>query len=158
MISELMSGLVKANLAAAAAIVVVLLARRAVRARFGARAAYALWAAPLIAGVAVLLPHPARQAPLPPVMAQAAAVADVFDASATPVEVAPARAALDPAQVAFGVWLAGARAATARRAVGRRPGAGRLDPALDRHAGRLRGALRRGRAGADPGARGGPPG
>jgi TonB family protein len=111
MISELMSGLVKANLAAAAAIVVVLLARRAVRARFGARAAYALWAAPLIAGVAVLLPHPARQAPLPPVMAQAAAVADVFDASATPVEVAPARAALDPAQVAFGVWLAGALAA-----------------------------------------------
>jgi TonB family protein len=108
MISELMSGLLKANLAAAVAIVVVLLARRAVRARFGARAAYALWAAPLIAGVAILMPHPARQAPMPPMMAQAVAVADVFDATATLAELAPAKRGPDAAEIAFGLWLVGA--------------------------------------------------
>src|SRR5689334_8136247 len=106
MVAEIMGGLLKANLAAAAAILLVLALRRAVRGRFGARAAYALWAAPVVAGLAVLLPHPVRET-APRLMAPMVAIADVFDAAA-PVAAAPARARLDAADVAFAVWLAGA--------------------------------------------------
>jgi TonB family protein len=107
MIADLMAGLLKANLAAAAGVLAVLLLRRAVRARFGARAAYGLWAAPIVAGIAVLLPHPARQAPPPVLLAPVEAVAEVFDATAAPVAVAPVRAGPNAAQIAFAVWLAG---------------------------------------------------
>jgi beta-lactamase regulating signal transducer with metallopeptidase domain len=107
MIAELMSGLIKANLAAAAAILLVLALRRPVRARFGARAAYGLWGAPLLAAAAILLPHPARQTPLPPVVAQAVAATEVF--SATPAPTPPERTVrATPAQAAFAAWLTGA--------------------------------------------------
>jgi len=108
MISELMGGLLKANLAAAAAVGVVLVLRKVVRARFGARAAYALWAAPILAGIAVVAPHPARQAPLPRVMAPVVAMADVFEADPIVAAAPAATAALSPAEIAFSLWLAGA--------------------------------------------------
>ena len=74
MIAELLTGLMRVNLAAAAAIVVVLILRRPARRLFGARAAYTLWIMAPLAALAVLLP--ARSAPLavaPPPSPMAAA-------------------------------------------------------------------------------------
>ena len=48
MIVGLLVGLAKANLAMGAAVLAVLALRGQVRPRFGARAAYALWLAPLV--------------------------------------------------------------------------------------------------------------
>ena len=59
MIATVLIDLLKANLAAAMAVLVVALLRKPVRARLGARAAYGLWLAPLLAAIAVLAPHPA---------------------------------------------------------------------------------------------------
>src|SRR5690242_2083907 len=106
MVAELMSGLLNANIAGAAAVLLVLALRRPVRARVGARAAYALWAAPIVAGLAVLLPHPVRHAPPPRLMAPVAAVAEVFDATAPVVVAGPAKSGPDAAEIALGVWLA----------------------------------------------------
>ena len=58
MIADLLDALVRANLAAAAAILVVLLARRPVRRAFGARAAYWLWLLPPLMALAALAPAP----------------------------------------------------------------------------------------------------
>lgn len=76
MASDLLSLLVRANLALGAAVLLALILRRPVRSLFGARAAYALWLIAPLALVAVLLP--ARtvqvQAPAsPPPLAQAQA-------------------------------------------------------------------------------------
>ncbi|MBO9547429.1 M56 family metallopeptidase, partial [Caulobacter sp.] len=69
-----LTALVRANLALAAAILLVLLLRRPVRARFGALAAYALWlVAPLCAAVGLLPAHAPPQA-LAPVTVLARAV------------------------------------------------------------------------------------
>jgi TonB family protein len=103
MIAALMLGLVKSNLAGAAAVVAVLLVRHPVRARCGAAAAYALWLAPLIAAAAVLGPHPTR-------IVKLAAQSDLsFDAIAAGPAILPDQG-LDLAQVVFVVWLAGALA------------------------------------------------
>ena len=73
MIAELLGGLARANLAAAAAILVVLMLRRPARRLFGARAAYGLWIVTPLAALAVLLPArstpPAAAAPPSPMAA-----------------------------------------------------------------------------------------
>jgi beta-lactamase regulating signal transducer with metallopeptidase domain len=56
MISDLLLALLKLNLAASAAIVLVLALRPAILKLFGAQATYALWLAPPLAGAACLLP------------------------------------------------------------------------------------------------------
>lgn len=68
MASDILSLLLRANLAIAAAVLLVLILRRPVRSMFGARAAYGLWLIAPLAVVAVLLPArivtvPARPAP-----------------------------------------------------------------------------------------------
>ena len=57
--ADILGGLVRMNLAAGIAILIVIALRKLVRPRFGARLAYGLWLLPVLAGAAVLLP--ARQ-------------------------------------------------------------------------------------------------
>jgi beta-lactamase regulating signal transducer with metallopeptidase domain len=113
-IDAILMGLLKANLAAGAAVLFVLAVRKLVRSRFGARAAYALWLAPLAAAAAVLLPHPQLVTPMSPMVrsAETAAIsmADEFVAQA------PARAQTgwpDALTLLFAAWLAGTLAAGA---------------------------------------------
>src|SRR5689334_20333753 len=54
--SDLMRLLAQTNLALAAGVIVVVLARRGVRRLFGASAAYGLWLLPALAALAVALP------------------------------------------------------------------------------------------------------
>lgn len=54
--SDLAAALLRSNLAASAAVLAILALRPAVRRWFGAETAYALWAAPPIAAVAILVP------------------------------------------------------------------------------------------------------
>jgi beta-lactamase regulating signal transducer with metallopeptidase domain len=65
MINELPALLLRVNLALAAAILLVLVLRRPVRALFGARAAYGLWIIAPLAAIAVLLPARTVQVPAP---------------------------------------------------------------------------------------------
>jgi beta-lactamase regulating signal transducer with metallopeptidase domain len=112
MIAVVLMGLLKANLAAGVAVLAVLAARKVVRARFGARAAYALWLAPLVAAAAVLLPHPQMVTPIGPIVlsaetAAAAEMADVFVVQAPAALRAPGP---DAATLLFAAWLTGALA------------------------------------------------
>ena len=112
MMGVILMGLLKANLAGAAAVVAVLAIRKLVRPRFGARAAYALWLAPLIAAAAVLMPHPPSAAPASPVVRSAqAAVTDMADVIVAQAPAAARHADLDLTSLLFGIWLAGALAA-----------------------------------------------
>jgi len=98
MMGEMVAAFVRANLAAGAAILVVMALRRFVRARFGPEVGYALWAAPALAALASLLP--ARELLLP-----------AGSALAEPSGLAAAGAALqDPAfaRIATEAWAAGA--------------------------------------------------
>jgi beta-lactamase regulating signal transducer with metallopeptidase domain len=111
-LGAILIGLLKANLAAGAAVLAVLAVRRLVRGRFGARAAYALWLAPLAAAAAVSLPHPALLTPMSPMVVSAEAVA--ADAADVLVVRAPAVArvaAPDAQTLLFAGWLLGALAA-----------------------------------------------
>ncbi|MEI9891626.1 MAG: hypothetical protein WDN45_15110 [Caulobacteraceae bacterium] len=54
--AEVLDGLLRANLAAGAAILGAVALRKMARARFGARLAYGLWLLPVLAGAAVLIP------------------------------------------------------------------------------------------------------
>jgi len=56
MASDILAALLRANLAIAAAVLLILILRRPVRAMFGARAAYGLWLIAPLAVVAVLAP------------------------------------------------------------------------------------------------------
>ncbi|THD55407.1 M56 family metallopeptidase [Phenylobacterium sp.] len=110
MIAAILLGLLKANLAAAAAVVLGLALRKAVRGRLGARAAYALWLAPVLAAGAVLLPHPAAKVSEPPpivapMVLQAEAVTDEFVAAATQ------RSGPDIPALLLAAWIAGGLAA-----------------------------------------------
>jgi beta-lactamase regulating signal transducer with metallopeptidase domain len=110
MASDLVVLLLKLNLAAGAAILVVLALRTAMRRIFGARVAYALWLIVPAAALSVLLP--AR--PIP--------VQSYFKATATPFQPPPAAADLtgwiekpismnvpvDPSSLIALVWLIGA--------------------------------------------------
>jgi TonB family protein len=112
MIAAVLFGLLKANLAAAAAVLVVLVLRKAVRTWFGARAAYVLWLAPLAAAAAVLLPHPQLTTPIGPMVQRAAtaaaSVADEFTVQAPAVGYPAGQDALG---LLFAAWLIGALAA-----------------------------------------------
>lgn len=147
MIATLLTALLKANLAAAVPILCVIALRGWVRGRLGARAAYGLWLAPLLAAGAVLLPHPQAQAPLPaavaPIVLRAESAADVFVAQAM---AAPRRGPDLPA-LAFAAWIAGAFAAAgllARRQARFVASLGRLTPLSER------GLFRAERAGVGP--------
>jgi len=106
MIETILASLIRANLAAGAAILLVLAIRKLVRPRFGARAAYALWLAPLAAGLAALPPHAVTPSLITPVMQSAAVTADDFVAAA-----GPAASGLDLASLAVAVWALGLAAA-----------------------------------------------
>lgn len=71
MASELLSFLLRANLALAAAVLLVLILRKPVRAAFGARAAYGLWLIAPLAVLAMLLPARAVSIPNPPLVSLA---------------------------------------------------------------------------------------
>jgi TonB family protein len=118
---SLLSGLVLANLAAAPAIAAVLALRPVVRARFGAGAAYALWAAPLATALAVIAPH-RGSALLAPLMLQAG------QATARAL---PGPAPLSATLALTAIWLAGAVIAAfvlLRRQAAFLRSAGRLQP------------------------------
>jgi TonB family protein len=105
-IGLILAGVAKANLAAGVAVLIVAALRRPLRARFGARAAYGLWLAPLAVAVAVLAPHPQMVTPITPIMAGAVAAADAFVAEGP--DVAARDVVPDPQGLLFAVWLAGA--------------------------------------------------
>jgi TonB family protein len=104
MIDHLLDGLVRANLTAAIAVLLVLALRRPMRGRWGARAAYGLWAMVPLAALASLLPRASAGA-LPDVVLAAGAAAG----RAVPETLTPDWGGL--ALVA--VWLAGALATAA---------------------------------------------
>ncbi len=130
MIAELLGGLVRVNLAAAAAILLVLMLRRPARHLFGARAAYGLWIVVPLAALAVLLPpRPAPPAAVAPPSPMAAAhvltglpVAPGFVAPALAVGQAVSRLAAPPMPadgratptnpwaLPFRVWIVGVAA------------------------------------------------
>ena len=90
MASDILSLLLRANLAIGAAVLLVLILRRPVRSLFGARAAYGLWLIAPLAVIAVLLP--ARtitiQAPIAPLSVAAVTQTTVAVPTAVPPEAA----------------------------------------------------------------------
>lgn len=103
MIVLVLIALLRANLAAAAAILLVLRLRRPVRRRFGALVAYRLWwIAPLCAAASFLPGPPSAQVPAP-----ATTVAQAATRAAEPL----VRQAPVLPEILTGVWLVGALAA-----------------------------------------------
>ncbi len=107
MIAAILVSLLEANLAASAGVLLVLVLRRPMRGRFGARAVYVLWVAPLAAAVAIFAPHPAVVTPMSPI---------VYSAEAAAAFVAQTPAAVgatgpDAGSLLFAGWLGGALAA-----------------------------------------------
>jgi beta-lactamase regulating signal transducer with metallopeptidase domain len=98
MATELLAALVHLNLAAAAAILVVMASRTAARRHFGAEAAYSLWICVPIAAVAALLPAAAATRIYPP------GVGPHFD----PIFLASQAINQSPARLILILWLAGA--------------------------------------------------
>jgi len=112
---DILDLLARVNLAAAAAIVLVVALRKVARPRFGARLVYGLWLLPMLAAAAVMAP--ARTVTVsgmaaPPTVAAGAAVTPAFGGVARMGAPAHAAAAsLDPATIAVALWLAGVAAA-----------------------------------------------
>lgn len=77
MAAELLEALLRANIAASAAIVLVLLLRRPARRQFDALAAYALWLTVPLAALTSLLPRPAMATMLEPLTLAVSAMAVV---------------------------------------------------------------------------------
>jgi len=102
---DLLAGLTRANLAAGVAIGAVTLMRRQVRRRFGARAAYLLWIAPLLAASAALVPPADTRLSVTPdiVLDAVGRVGNVAAATATQVPALPIGLLV--------LWLAGMGAA-----------------------------------------------
>jgi len=97
--------LMAANLAAAAAVTLVMILRTPARKMFGPRLAYGLWLLVPLAALGVLLPSRVVTVTVRAASGQAAASAPVADhAAALP---APAAATFDPWPLALGVWIAG---------------------------------------------------
>jgi beta-lactamase regulating signal transducer with metallopeptidase domain len=113
--ADILDGLLKANLAAGAAILAVVALRKAARMRFGARLAYGLWLLPLLAGAAVLLP--ARQVVVVRTAAPLVRVAFHIARGARPVPEVTAPTTLDASTLLVGLWLAGMAAAALAMAV-----------------------------------------
>jgi len=124
MIADILTGVAAANLAAGAAVLAVLGLRSPVRGAFGARAAYALWLAPLAAGLAVLAPHPQVVTPITPIVLRATQAANAVATQAP--HGGPVLALL-----LLALWLTGAAAAAvlfARRQAKFVRALGRLEP------------------------------
>jgi beta-lactamase regulating signal transducer with metallopeptidase domain len=102
--ADILSGLLRVNLAAGAAILGVVALRKLVRAGFGPRVAYGLWLLPVLAATAVLTP--AREVlvvrPAAPVFAAASRVLETRPAASF-----SAATSLDPSGLLVGLWLAG---------------------------------------------------
>jgi beta-lactamase regulating signal transducer with metallopeptidase domain/biopolymer transport protein ExbD len=107
--AEILSGLLAANIAASAAILVVILIRKQVRQAIGARLAYWLWLIPVLAGLATLLPaRDAGTVPAPAAPIQPIAEATVEFATAwTAPQIAPVRPGFDLALLIAVIWAAG---------------------------------------------------
>lgn len=104
MANEILQTLLRLNLAAAAAILVVMFLRRGVRRVVGARAAYALWLAVPAAVIAGLVPARILTIPLP-------GVSQLSPAGDTLAPLAPAQPPALPfdwAALTFGLWITGA--------------------------------------------------
>lgn len=102
MASELLPVLLKANLALAGAVFLVLALRRPVRAAFGARSAYALWLVVPLSVLALLIPARTVVVPFEPV-----AASPVVQAPATPLPVTGPPRVQTPlpwAEIALGFW------------------------------------------------------
>jgi beta-lactamase regulating signal transducer with metallopeptidase domain len=126
--SDALLVLVRVNLAAAAAVVLVMILRRPVRRLFGARVGYGLWAVVPLFAAAMLLP--ARVVTL----ARPAAPTAEF-VSAVGAGYAPSRQPVDVSSILLWLWMAGAAAALAYLAwrqaqFGRAARAGRAGPAV----------------------------
>jgi TonB family protein len=105
MSADILAGLLRANLAGSAAILLVLLLRRLVRLRFGPTASYGMWAAvPLFVLSALSPPHAAAAALAPAVV--------LMDSAARGLEPLTRRAA-DAADLLTAAWAAGAAATAA---------------------------------------------
>jgi TonB family protein len=106
MIPDILAGLVRANLAASVAILLIWAIRKPVRGRFGAQAAYGLWAVPLLAALAGFAPRPAGGTPIDPIILTATTAGERLAAP-----VLGANPSLPGLLLA--VWLVGVLAATA---------------------------------------------
>jgi beta-lactamase regulating signal transducer with metallopeptidase domain len=110
MSADILSTLLAANIAASAAILLVVLIRKTARRMMGAELAYWLWAVPVLAGLATLLPArdartiPGPAAPLQPI---ADATVDFATSWTAPSDAVPARAAFDVASLLMAIWAAG---------------------------------------------------
>ena len=82
MMRDLLMAVAAANLAAGLAVVAILPFRRPMRPRFGARAVYALWIAPPLAALAVLIPHRTGDAVAPFVANAGGAAAQALPSAA----------------------------------------------------------------------------
>ncbi|NQE64266.1 Regulatory sensor-transducer, BlaR1/MecR1 family / Ankyrin-related protein [Caulobacter sp. RHG1] len=102
MASELAPFLLKANLAVAAAVLLVLALRRPVRAAFGARSAYALWLVLPLSILALLIP--ARTVVIPFESAQASPIAQAPSTAAPATAAAQAQTPLPWAEIALSLW------------------------------------------------------
>ena len=100
MTMDVLTAVLAANLATALAALAILALRPLIRPRFGARAVYALWIAPPLAALAVLVPHRQAAATIP-FVARATGVA----ARALPIHAAGGNLW---AGVLIGAWAAGA--------------------------------------------------
>lgn len=102
--ADILEALFRINLAAGAAILGVIVLRKPVRIRFGARLAYGLWLLPVLTSAAVLIP--ARQVHI--VRAAAPALARALDPNQGMLAPsAPTAASLDPLVLIVGLWVAG---------------------------------------------------
>ena len=109
---EILNLLARVNLAAAAAIILVVALRKIARPRFGARLAYSLWLLPMLAAAAVLAPARAVTVAAlvaPPAKSTGAAVIPFFEGGVTAGS--PAVATLDPSMMIVALWLVGVAAA-----------------------------------------------
>lgn len=108
--SEFLTGLIQVNLAASAAILLILVLRRPVRDLFGAQAAYALWLlAPLIIAISFAPPRPAG---LSFSSSTAPSLATVAEGAAAAMLLSGARdeAAAAPGTLIGALWLVGVAA------------------------------------------------
>jgi beta-lactamase regulating signal transducer with metallopeptidase domain/biopolymer transport protein ExbD len=110
MSADILSTLLAANIAASAAILLVVLIRKTARRMMGAELSYWLWAVPVLAGLATLLPArdartlPAPAAPLQPI---AEATVDFATSWTAPSDAIPAQAVFDVASLLMAIWAAG---------------------------------------------------
>jgi beta-lactamase regulating signal transducer with metallopeptidase domain len=103
--------LTRVNLAAGAAIILVVALRKVARPRFGARLVYALWLLPMLAAVAVLAP--ARAVTVAAQAAPASRPIIPFTDGEVPASLTAAASAatLDPKMLILALWLVGVAAA-----------------------------------------------